>query len=257
MTTSDVTRDLSRLSACGRLLALKTYRVHADTDPALPVIPCLDHEAMLHQRVPPHAAAYLHCHSHDIHEVILYPARRRLEVDTMSTLGEFSDESHAQLLESLRRGFPEYRISVKEPSWWRGDRRVATACRAQVTLRDVLVGEDLDHLKRQLDRLQMVGALMEKHSRVTSWAVRTSTGPILAAVGVVLYAALGLVAPRVGLTRITELQYLIVGTLSATFLYYGLKAVQLTDMSTRVWKRASEYALILIERKRRPPPRTV
>ena len=29
------------------------------------------------------------------------------------------------------------------------------------------------------------------------------------------------------------------------FLYYGLKAVQLTEMSNRVWKRTAEYNLIL------------
>ena len=34
------------------------------------------------------------------------------------------------------------------------------------------------------------------------------------------------------------------------FLYYGLKAVQLTEMSNRVWKRTAEYNLILAERKR-------
>ena len=28
-----------------------------------------------------------------------------------------------------------------------------------------------------------------------------------------------------------------------TFLYYGLKAVQLTEMSNRVWKRTAEYTL--------------
>jgi hypothetical protein len=34
------------------------------------------------------------------------------------------------------------------------------------------------------------------------------------------------------------------------FLYYGMKAVQLTEMSNRVWKRTAEYNLILSERKR-------
>ena len=34
------------------------------------------------------------------------------------------------------------------------------------------------------------------------------------------------------------------------FLYYGLKAVQLTEMSNRVWKRTAEYNLILAERQR-------
>ena len=42
----------------------------------------------------------------------------------------------------------------------------------------------------------------------------------------------------------------VVAVLGAAFLYYGMKAVQLTGMSNRVWKRASEYNLILTERKR-------
>ena len=37
---------------------------------------------------------------------------------------------------------------------------------------------------------------------------------------------------------------------TAQGLYYGLKAVQLTEMSNRVWKRTAEYNLILSERKR-------
>ncbi len=38
--------------------------------------------------------------------------------------------------------------------------------------------------------------------------------------------------------------------IGAVFLYYGMKAVQLTEMSNRVWKRTAEYNLILTERKR-------
>jgi len=46
------------------------------------------------------------------------------------------------------------------------------------------------------------------------------------------------------------LRYGVVGVIGAFFLYYGLKAVQLTEMANRVWKRASEYRLILAERRR-------
>jgi hypothetical protein len=53
-----------------------------------------------------------------------------------------------------------------------------------------------------------------------------------------------------GVTAVTTLRYAIVGALGAVFVYYGLKAVQLTEMSNRVWKRAAEYNLILAERKR-------
>lgn len=248
----DVASGLRHLQACGTLLAIKVYRVDVDTTVLrLPVLPCLDHEALLHQHVSPHVSVYLSRSTPAvIHEVGLYPAEHRIVVDTVSTFGEFTDQSHAALLDELRREFPDHRVTVTGPSWWRGERRVAEACRAQITLRDVLLGEPSDELKRRIDRLQMVGALMEKQSRVASWGVRTITGPLLAAAGVLLYSVLGVVAPRMGLTRVTELQYAIVGALGATFLYYGLKAVQLTDMGNRVWKRATEYALILSERKR-------
>ena len=38
--------------------------------------------------------------------------------------------------------------------------------------------------------------------------------------------------------------------LGVVFLYYGLKAVQLTEMANRVWKRTAEYSLIITERQR-------
>ena len=36
----------------------------------------------------------------------------------------------------------------------------------------------------------------------------------------------------------------------ASFLYSGLKAVHLSEMASRVWKRSAEYGLILQERRR-------
>ena len=49
---------------------------------------------------------------------------------------------------------------------------------------------------------------------------------------------------------VASLRYGVVGLLGAYFLYYGLKAVQLTEMANRVWKRSAEYGLILGERRR-------
>jgi len=46
---------------------------------------------------------------------------------------------------------------------------VIDACRAQVTLREVLTGRDLDRTKLSIDRLQTISALMEKQSRSASW----------------------------------------------------------------------------------------
>jgi hypothetical protein len=249
---ADVTPELIRLGRCGTVLALKFYRVSAErASSQWPVLPCLDHEAMLHQHVAPHVSAYvLEPTLTEIHEIGLYPAKRRVVIDRISTIGEFSELSYERLLATIHVQFPDYRITVKHPSWWRGERRVAEACRAQISLRDVLIGAPSERLKRQIEKLLIVGALMEKQSRVASWGVRTITGPLLAGAGVVLYSILDALAPNVGIVNVTMLQYTIIGSLGAIFLYYGLKAVQLTDMANRVWKRASEYSLILGERRR-------
>jgi hypothetical protein len=141
-------------------------------------------------------------------------------------------------------------MNVKGPSWWRGERRVAHSCRAQVSLRDVLLGHDTTAVKANIDRLQTVAALMEKQSRVASWGVRTVTGPLLGFAGVALFMMFGSLTTTLGESGVTALRYGLVTLLGAWFLYYGLKAVQLTEMSNRVWKRTAEYNLILSERKR-------
>ena len=247
----EVERALDTLGTFGSIYSVKLYRLKLDPPPAIPVIPCLDHEAMLHQHVDPHAAAYLQERSSgDLHEVVFIPAKRRIQVDSVSTWGECSPESHARLLAWLATSFPAYRIAVARPAWWRNERRVAEACRAQVSLRDVLFGEDMNAVKADIDRLQMIGTLMEKHSRVASWGVRTVTGPILTAVAVIAFLVLGALTPRLGEAGVTALRYAFVGMLGAWFLYYGLKAVQLTEIANRVWKRAAEYSLILAERRR-------
>jgi hypothetical protein len=247
----DARRALTRLAAFGRLLAIKRYRVDLAPGPHVPVLPCLDHEASLHASVAPHVAAYVEdLHSGDLHEVVVVPAERRIEVDTVSTWGESSPGSHARLLAALGADFPGYRIRVLGPSWWRGDRRVAEACHAQVSLREVLVGRDMPAVRAGIERLQVIAALMEKQSRVASWGIRTVTGPLLAAAGVVTFLLLGTITGALGDQGVRTLQYALVGLLGATFLYYGLKAVQLTEMANRVWKRTAEYNLILAERRR-------
>ena len=117
-------------------------------------------------------------------------------------------------------------------------------------LRDVLLGTDTVSVKAAIDRLQTIGSLMEKESRVASWGVRTVTGPLLAGAGVVLFMLFGSLTSTLGESGVTALRYFLVSLLGAVFLYYGLKAVQLTEMSNRVWKRTAEYNLILTERKR-------
>lgn len=210
---ADFQRAIETLGAFGPVLAVKLYRVTLDRPPAVPILPCLDHEAMLHQNVPPHAAAYVQEQvSGGLHEVVFIPRNRRIEVDTVSTFGAHTDESHLRLLALLAAQFPHDRIAVRGFSRWRGDRRVVGACRAQVSLADVLLGHDI--------------------------------------AGVVTYQVLGLFTARLGEPGVATLRYVVVSVLGAVFLYYGLKAVQLTEMSNRVWKRAAEYGLILAERRR-------
>ena len=206
---------------------------------------------MLHEGIAPHAAAYVQeTASGDLHEIVWIPDERRIQIDTVSTWGEYSPDSHHRLVALVRERFPDHRIQIHGPSWWRGERRVANACLAQVALRDVLLGTDTAGVKASIDRLQVIGSLMEKQSRVASWGVRTVTGPLLAAAGVVTYLLLGGLTPMIGEAGVTAMQYVVIGLLGAAFLYYGLKAVQLTEMSNRVWKRTAEYNLILSERKR-------
>ena len=114
----------------------------------------------------------------------------------------------------------------------------------------MLLGTDMASVKAALDRLQTIGVIMEKQSRVASWGVRTVTGPLLAAAGVVLFMLFGSLTSTLGEAGVTALRYSLIGLLGAVFLYYGLKAVQLTEMSNRVWKRTAEYNLILSERRR-------
>jgi hypothetical protein len=249
---SDQARDsLEALRSFGPVLAIKLYRLTLDPPPAVPILPCLDHEAMLHESVPPHAATYVQdASSGDLHELVFIPARRRIEVDTVSTWGENSAASHQRLLVMLGERFRDHTVRVKGPSWWRGESRVANACRAQVSLRDVLLGRDTATVKMQIDRLQTIASLMEKQSRVASWGIRTVTGTGLAAAAFVLFAMFGFLTPTLGEGGVTALRYLLISVLGAVFLYYGMKAVQLTEMSNRVWKRTAEYNLILSERKR-------
>jgi len=253
MSDSDGARQsLEALRSFGPVLAIKLYRLTLDPAPAVPILPCLDHEAMLHAAVPPHAAAYVQdASSGDLHELVFIPATHRIEVDIVSTWGESSDASHQRLLAWLADRFRSHSVHVKGPSVWRGERRVAAACRAQVSLRDVLLGRDTSAVKAQIDRLTTIASLMEKQSRVASWGVRTVTGTVLAAAAFVLFAVFGFLTPTLGQSGVTYLRYALISVLGAVFLYYGMKAVQLTEMSNRVWKRTAEYNLFLSERRRR------
>lgn len=244
-------RFFADLASFARLRAVKLHRLQVDVADAVPHLPFLDHEAVLHETAAPLAAAYVEDpETGELHEVVLFPSRCRIEVAPAATLNEHTEAGRARLVAGLRERFPAFTVSVDGVSWLRGDRRVARACRAQVTLREVLLGADLDRVGRGLERLRTVAALMEKHSRVASWGVRTVTGPLLAAVGFVVYWGLGRLASELGEPAVNALQALVVGALGGVFLYYGLRAVHLTQMAYRAWKRAAEYGLIVAERRR-------
>ncbi len=244
-------RFFDRLQEICTVRSIKLYRVKLDPPLRVPTLPCLDHEAMLHEGIPRHAAAYVEdSKSHDLHEVVVVPGRRLIEIDVVSTAEEHSLASRERLVAELKQRFPEYRLKLHGPSYLRGDRRVMKACRAQISLRDVLYSDDFERLGAALERLRTIGSLMEKESRVASWGVRTVTGPLLAGAGFLIYSLLGTLAPQLGEAWSRGLQYFVVTLLGAIFLYYGLKAVHLTEMANRVWKRAAEYGLIVSERKR-------
>ena len=248
---AEASRILRELSSFGPVLAIKLYRLTLDPAPAIPTLPCLDHEAMLHEGVAPHLAAYLQdASSGDIHEIVVVPSERRIEEDIVSTWGECSPESRTRLLAVVTQRFPNYKAGETRLTWWRGDRRIAAACRAQVTLRDVLLSPDVARVKNGLDRLQTIASLMEKQSRSASWGVRTVSGPLVAAGGVIVYLVSGVLSFGMSESAVAVLRYLLIGLLGGWFLYYGVKAVQLTEMSNRVWKRTAEYNLILAERRR-------
>ena len=247
----DCSRFLDTLSRFARVHAVKLYRLPAALPEGVPQLPCLDHEARLHENISPHAAMYIEDRDGGgLHEVVWVPERRQIEIDVVSTADEHTPAAHERLLERLAACFPDYQLRIIGPSWLRGDRRVSRACRAQVSLREVLVGTDFEQLDAALERLGTIGELMEKESRVASWSVRTVTGPLLAVAGFLSYSLLGLLTSEVGEGWVQALRYAVVGGVGALFLYFGLKAVHLTEMANRVWKRCAEYGLILAERRR-------
>jgi hypothetical protein len=249
--SAECARVLEAVGAFASVLTIKLYRLSLALAPPVPIVPCLDHEAMLHETVAPHAAAYVQDHlSEGLHELVIVPSSRTLVIDTVSAWGEYTPDAHERLRQRLALACAGYRLEVRDPSWWRGDRRVAAACRSHVALRDVLLSDDLAAVQKGIERLRIISTLMEKESRVASWGARTITGPILATAAFVSFLLLGQLGPRFGETPVSWLRYGLIGLLGGVFLYYGLKAVQLTGMANRVWKRSAEYGLILAERRR-------
>jgi hypothetical protein len=246
-----VTTDNSRaffdaLSELGDPLAVKLYRLHLEPAPAVPILPCLDHEALLHEGIAPHAAAYVRDPGGNLHEVVHTPKERRIDVESVSTMHECTPEAHQRFVAALKSRFADAEVRVTPASWLKGDKRVANAVRAQVSLRDVLTGDDFERTRLAIDRLKIISSLMQKQSRVTWWGTTTTMLPFLTIVALAVLASLNVPA---GTAWVTILRYVLT-LLGALLLYSSLKAVHLNEMGSRVWKRSAEYGLILDERQR-------
>ena len=59
--SDDARQSLEALRPFGPVLAIKLYRLTLDPAPTVPTLPCLDHEAMLHATVAPHAVLRCRC----------------------------------------------------------------------------------------------------------------------------------------------------------------------------------------------------
>lgn len=237
---------LKTLTRNHRLYCIKTHRI--ELPPDLPVIPCLDHEAQLTGHADPHISVYLEDSGGDVHEVGLIPVSRSIVVDVASTMAETSREATQQLVGQLRKLFPGSSVSAKSPSILRGDRRVSVLLRAQLRLRDVLHGNDGPDLRFNLEKVRAISDLMEKELRVYSWSVRTMS-PVLGGAGVAAYIAIGIFKHNMSDKEIETIRAVSAFIFSTVFLYFGMRAVYLTELATRVWKRATEYKLILDARK--------
>jgi hypothetical protein len=249
-TAPDARQFVDALQGFATVLAIKLYRLEVDGLPPVPVLPCLDHEALLHGGIDPHISVYVEDASANLHEVAFTPQARRLELEVASTIGECTKASREAFVQLLRRRFPDYAVRLQRPSRVRNEYRVMDACRAQVTLREVLTGRDLDRTKLSIDRLQTISALMEKQSRSASWGARTVMTPLIAVAGFLSYETLNVFVGSLTASTILYTRYLVITLVGGFLLYYGVKAVQLTETANRVWKRCAEYTLILNERRR-------
>lgn len=248
--SADAQSFIDSLAPLCTVLAIKLYRMRLDREIRVPVLPCLDHEAMLHAAVAPHVAAYVQDANGALHELVYTPAAHRIDLEVASTIGECTPSTQAQLMTDVANRYPHCSVRPAHPSRLRGDYRVMDACRGQVTLREVLLGDDLDRTKAAIDRLQVISSLMEKQSRSASWGARTVMTPLVAVAGFLTYEVLGTLAGSLSPSAISAIRYVVVTLVGGVFLYYGVKAVQLTEMANRVWKRSAEYSLILGERRK-------
>jgi hypothetical protein len=96
-------------------------------------------------------------------------------------------------------------------------------------------------ISRRIERLRRSPRSWRKQSRVASWGVRTVMSSALAVAGVACVRRARIARGAHWRGRVAALRYWLIAVIGGTLLYYGLKAVQLTEISNRVWKRAIEY----------------
>ena len=81
---ADGKRLLDVLESFGTVLAIKLYRLGRGPGPDVPYIPCLDHEAMLHEHVQRHGSVYVQeTASGDLHEIVFISMRDVFNIDTV------------------------------------------------------------------------------------------------------------------------------------------------------------------------------
>ena len=119
--STDAQPFIDSLGAFGTVLAIKLYRMQLQRPPGVPVLPCLDHEAMLHDGIAPHTAAYVQDAGGCLHEAVFIPASHRLDVEVASTVGECTPDSQAHFMAELQRRYPRCSVRLAHPSRLRGE----------------------------------------------------------------------------------------------------------------------------------------
>lgn len=226
------------------VLSLKTYRLAIPPVTNIPITPCLDHEAQLHEHDAPHIACYVQDReSGTIATIVYLPSNKTFVVEEETADASAVLESIATF---LRQRYRNHKVNIHKPRPGSAYVRARAVAEAHVPLELVLVGGHDKELKPHLERLNGISVLMEKASRVSSWGIRTAYAPLTAAAVFILV----LVIPSSGgsIFELTHLEWVRIALLSAigtAFLYYGLKAVQLTNTATRLAKRIREYEFIM------------
>ena len=229
------------------VLDVKDYRLRLRALPGVPITPCLDHEAQIHEHALPHLGTWVqNRETGRLVGVVYFPIPRRIVVE------QEADDCEQELEEIagfLRQRFPEHEVKVERLRRGSAFVRARDVAEAHVPLVDVLTNADVSGLSGSLDQLNGISTLMEKESRVTSWGMRTAYAPLMAAIAFLLVLAFPSGARSLADFGFGDwARVLCLLAIGGAFLYYGLKAVQLTKTATRLNKRIQEYRFVLAAR---------